>query len=183
MKLYSRLSFLLCLISSGLFLLTGCGGGGGGGVPNTFKGTILRGENGVPESPAATIVINGASATADVNGKFTLLASGSPLTATVSATGAQTRTVTLPTPIATTNDLGTIYLTDSTDGYTASVSGRVIDLNTNLPVPGAAVVLAGGHATTGVDGKFAIDGLPVDFGLILQAGTVIGTITATGSED
>ena len=179
MKSFSRLSFLLSLLSMGLLLLPGCGGGGGG-TPNTFKGTILRGENGIPESPSATIVINGRTATTDVDGKFTLLASGSPTVAVISAQGTQTRTLSLPTSITAINDLGTIYLTDNAAGYTASITGRVVDLNTNLPIPSAAVVFAGSHAVTGVDGVFAMDKLPVDFGLALKPGTIIGTITATG---
>lgn len=152
-----------------------CGGGGGGGAaPSTVIGRILLVGSGQPLNDA-TVTIGGRSYVTGANavgaGNFTLsnVASDTVLM-TVIGTGVKTLTQTLSplTPNAT-NDLGDIYVLDTTSDpaadYKADVKGVIVRNDTLAPISGAKVRFSGHLATTGADGVFQFTGLPTGLGL------------------
>lgn len=186
----SRRRWLTLMIATGLgATMTACGGGGGGGggggATATVKGTVLSVETNTAYTPPATITIGGQATTVQADGTFTISnAPASAKQASVAATGAQPRTLTIALTAGQTTDLGTIYLTSDTAGYTATVTGRIVTQDTNQPVGNATVQLAGATAVTSADptklGTFQIDNLPVGLGNV--SGTY-GKVTANGFSD
>ena len=178
-RMTGMLLALLLALSAGL---TGCGGGGGGGGSTgpsgnvTVTGLVLVAETGNPPSPAATIAINGHTATTGTDGTFTLSNVAATATAaTVTAAGEMPRTLTLVlTDTTGTYDLGNIFI--SSGGYTASASGTIVTPVKGLyqAVGGANVTIAGSTVLSGADGSFSITGLPVGLGSdpTVQIGTV-----------
>ena len=167
-------------------MLAGCGGGGGGngggggGTPVTVTGRVLRAETGIAPDPAATVTIGGTSVTTAADGTFTFSPPSGAKSATIAATGSQTRTITISLSTTTANNLGDIYISDT--GYTANVTGRVVAAvnGTITPVGNATVTIASVSATTATDGTFTLMGLPVDLGNVTG---VFGKVSATGFED
>lgn len=178
-------SILTLIVPLALIALSGCGGGGSGTPPATVTGTVYIISTtgaGIAPNPPATVIINGQSQQTDVNGNFTFLSVPSnSTTITVSASGATTLTQTLPTltPNAS-NNLQSIYLTTTGTGYTATVTGTVVDVNTLNPIAGATVILNGLFATTNSIGQFTISGLPVGLG---GTNSPVGLVTATGYDN
>lgn len=166
--------------------LTGCGGGGGGGGSTaggnaTVTGTVLSVESGLPAPAGATVKIGGQTVTTDATGKFTLAnVSSGTTTGTVTAANEMPLTLTLSLKANATNDLGTLYLSDT--GYNATVTGRVVATvnGVTTPIGNATVTIANATTQTKTDGTFTLNNLPV--GLGATAGFV-GKITAPGFED
>lgn len=158
----------------------GCGGGGGGGTPADIVGRVLLTTTGQPPNPAATVTVAGAaSVSTGVDGSFTIRnASSAAKEITVSATGMTTLRQALPTltPNAV-NDLGDIFLTDST--YNADVDGVVVRADTLAAVSGAVVLISGLRTTSDASGAFSLKGLPVGLGGTNQP---VGKVIATGFE-
>lgn len=158
----------------------GCGGGGGGAAPADIVGRILLTTTGQPPNPVATVSIAGAASVQTlVDGSFTIRNASSAATQiTVTAAGMTVLRQQLPvlTPNAV-NDLGVIYLTDTT--YNANVDGTVVRADTLAPIAGAAVVISGLRTTTDAAGAFALSGLPVGLGGL---GLEVGKVTAAGFE-
>lgn len=167
-------------------VLAGCGGGsggttgGGGGTPVTVTGRVLRAETGIAPNPNAVVNIGGTSVTTAADGTFTFSPPSSAASATITAQGSQTRTITVALSTTAANNLGDIYISDT--GYTASANGRVVALVGGVVtgVGNAKVTIANVSATTSTDGTFTLAGLPVDLGNV--AG-VVGKVTAQGFED
>ena len=162
-----------------LAVLNGCGGGGGGGAaPADVIGRLLLVGAGTPVADAA-VSIAGVSFRTGASGTFTLR--GVPSDAaqiTVAAPGLSILNQALPPLTAgRTNDLGDLYL--SPDGYTARVVGRVVRSDNLQPVSGARLRLSGQIATTGADGRFTLEKLPVGLG----GPDPVGVITAAGFQD
>src|SRR5579871_2367131 len=165
--------------------LAGCGGGGGGGggggTPVTVTGTVLRAETNSPtDTPATVTFVGGPTITANADGTFTVSNVSSNITsATISATGELNRTITIKLQPNVTNNLGNIYIVDSTSAYTAKVTGRVVTTVNNQPKPvgGATVTIANVTTTTATDGTFELDNLPVGLG---SATGTYGQVVATG---
>lgn len=158
----------------------GCGGGGGG-LPADIRGRILLVTTGQPPNPAATVSVAGASPVQTLaDGTFIIRnASASATEIVVSAAGMTTLRQTLPTLTPNSvNDLGDIFLTDST--YNADVDGTIVRADTLAPVAGATIRISGKVATSAADGTFAITGLPVGLG---GPDVQIGLVRATGFED
>ncbi len=163
--------------------LAGCGSGGGGsssGTPVSVTGRVLRAETGLAPNPSATVTIGGTTVTTAVDGTFTFSAPSNATTAAITATGSQTRMITIALSSTQTNNLGDIYISDT--GYTATVTGRVVASISGAiqPVGNATVTIANVSAVTKTDGTFSLAELPVDLGNV--AGTV-GKVTAAGFED
>lgn len=160
---------------------SGCGGGGGGGLPADIRGRILLVTSGQPPNPAANVTVAGASSVQTLgDGTFLVRnAAASATEITVSAAGVTTLRQALPTltPNAV-NDLGDIFLTDST--YNADIDGAVVHSDTLAPVAGALVRVSGKSVVTGANGEFAIQGLPVGLG---GSDLAVGLVRATGFED
>lgn len=179
-----RAILALPMILLGLLLtLWGCGGGGGGGggssqVPVT--GRVLQAETGLPPNPNATVTIGGSTATTTADGKFTLNASSKSTSATIAASGAQTRTLPIALVANQTNNLGDIFLSNT--GYNATVTGRVVaQVSGQLqPVGNATVTIAGASTKTATDGTFTLSNLPVGLG---NASGTVGKVSAQGFED
>src|SRR5579871_1792841 len=164
----SRRMLSALMAAACMAVLTACGGGGGGGGSVTLKGTILLLSTGNPVT-GATVSALGSSFTTVADGTFTLTnVSPSATQLTVTATGAKPLTQPLPTLTSgETLNLGNIYLVDSTDttnGYTANVSGVVERGDNHNPVAGAQVVISGQVAITGADGSFAFTHVPSGIG-------------------
>ena len=165
-------------------VLTGCGGGGGGGPtasPSTVTGSVLSVESGLPITAGATVKIGGQTATTDAVGKFSLTnVSSGTTTGSVTASGELPLTLALTLKPNTTNNLGTIYLSNA--GYTATVTGRVVATvsGATKPVPGATVTIANASAKSGADGTFTLTNLPIGLGLTEG---FFGKVTAAGFED
>lgn len=172
------------LLAALAFGVVGCGGGGGtpGGNVVTVTGRIIRAETNTRPDPAATITIGGSTVQSSVtDGTFTITNAPSDATsAVITATGVQS--LTLPITLSTTvaNNLGDIFLSDTS--YDATVSGRVVTTadNSQQAVAGAVVTIAGRQATTDTNGAFSIANLPVGLGSI--AGNY-GVVKAGGFED
>jgi hypothetical protein len=167
--LYRTLAVMALLCGS--LLLTACGGGGGGGgnngggtgTPVTVVGSILRAETNAPPNPVATIKIGTASVQTASDGTFTLAnAPSDATTLTITAQGSQTLTQAVKLTAGQTNNLGTIFISDT--GYNATVTGRVISSATNQPVANATVILTGLQTTTSAQGTFTLSNLPVGLG-------------------
>jgi hypothetical protein len=143
-------------------------------------GRILLTTTGAPPNPSATVSVAGAPAVQTlVDGSFTIRNASSTATEiTVTAAGMTTLRQKLPalTPNAV-NDLGDIYITDTT--YNADVDGRVLRADTFEPIAGAQVVISGLRTTSDALGAFTLKGLPVGLGGLGQA---VGKVTATGFE-
>jgi hypothetical protein len=170
-------------LAAGVVALTalGCGGGGGGAAPADVIGRILLTTTGQPPNPAATVSVAGAAAVQTaVDGSFTIRNASSAATQiVVSAAGMTTLRQTLPALIANAvNDLGDVYMTDST--YDADVDGVIVRADTLAPITGATVVLSGKRAVSAANGAFAIQDLPVGLGGL---GLAVGKVTATGFEE
>ncbi len=160
--------------------LAACGGGGGGGAVADVAGQVLIVTDASAPNPVATVAIGGKTATTDANGYF-ILRSVSQKSAqlTVTATGFPKLTQKLPTLTAdSVNDIGRVFISE--DGYTAAVSGRIIDIDTMDPVSGATVILSGQQTTTAANGTFSFTGMPVSLGTLDY---VVGTVKATGYPD
>lgn len=177
---FLRTAMLLAAVA----LLAGCGGGGGGGgnngTPVAVTGTVLRAETGVAPNPSAVVNIGGTTVTTAADGTFSFNPPSNATSATISATGSQTRTITIALVAGQTNSLGTIFISDT--GYTANVNGRVVaSVSGALQAVGNAKVTIGNvTATTATDGTFNLTGLPVGLG---NVSGVVGKVTATGFED
>jgi hypothetical protein len=169
----------------------GCGGGGGGGTAGAtaiLRGIALLVRTNARPDPQATISAGGTSVLSDRDdGTFRL--ENVPVSATqvtvTFASGGNTFTRTIPITLTAnqTLDLGTVYL--STEGYNATVSGRVVTVVNGVPqgVGGANVTIAGTTVVsqTGANaGRFTINNLPVGLGNI--PGSLLGEITATDFE-
>lgn len=174
---------LMLSLLSVLVFLTGCGGGGGGGGAvggnATVTGRILRAESNTRPDPVATINIGGITGTSNPNdGSFTLTGvSSSVTTATITAQGAADRTLTIALTANQTNNLGDIFISDT--GYNATVTGRVVTNvnNQQQGVAGATVNITGVTVTTGQNGAFTVNNLPVGLGSVPG---IYGSVTATG---
>ena len=179
------------LLAALTFGITGCGGGGGGGNPGggggggnlvTVTGRIIRAESNTRPDPAATITIGGVSGqSSSTDGSFSLssVPSGST-SAAITATGSQALTLPITLAASGTTNLGDVFISDT--GYNATVTGRVVTTvdNSQQNVAGATVTIAGRTATSGTNGTFTIENLPVGLGTIV--GTY-GTVKAGGFED
>lgn len=176
------------LLAALAFGIVGCGGGGGGGGPApggtlvTVTGRLIRAETNTRPDPAATITIGSVLAQSSVtDGTFTVPnVPANSTSAVITATGVQSLTLPITLSTTTANNLGDIFLSDTS--YDATVSGRVVTTvdNSQQPVAGAVVTIAGRQATTDVNGAFSIGGLPVGLGSI--TGTY-GVVKAGGFED
>ncbi len=179
-KLRSVSHVLPALLIVTAVMLAGCGGGGGGGGSSVgtvqVTGRVLRAETGAAPSPAATVSISGQSATTQADGTFTLSnILSNAASATITASGAVTRTLPIVLKAGQANDLGDLFISDT--GYNATVTGRVVTQDTLQPVPNAVVTIAGVSTSTVTNGTFTIQNLPV--GLGDTAGTV-GKVVANG---
>ena len=186
-RTYNIKAVAVMLLAALTFGVVGCGGGSSpsgnpGGTVVTVTGRIIRAETNTRPDPAATITIGGATAQSSAtDGTFTVANVPSDATsAVITATGV--RSLTLPITLSTTvaNNLGDIFLSDTS--YDATVSGRVVTTvdNSQQAVAGAVVTIAGRKATTDVNGAFSIPNLPVGLGSI--AGNY-GVVKAGGFED
>ncbi|HZT41214.1 MAG TPA: carboxypeptidase regulatory-like domain-containing protein [Chthonomonadaceae bacterium] len=164
---------------------TGCGGGGGGGggggATTTVTGTVLQVDTASAPAHVATVTIGGQTVQTNKDGTFKV--AGVPITATTAvvsdtADNLGTRTLAIQLANAPANDLGNIYL--SAQGYTATVTGRVVTMvsGQTQPVGGAVVTISGSSATTATNGTFTLSNMPVGLGTI--AGEIIGQVTASG---
>lgn len=161
--------------------LTACGGGGGGGPTADVRGRILLVTTNLPPNPPATVSIAGASPVQTlVDGTFIVRnASANATEIIVTASGMTRLQQKLPRLTANTvNDLGDIFLTDST--YDAEVRAVVVRADTLDPVAGATVRMSGLTTTSGADGSFVLKNLPVGLG---GSSNPVGLIRATGFED
>ena len=182
---YYKMGAALGVCFALLISLTGCGGGSGGGAPSggpaIVTGNVFSVEALTPAIAGATVQIGGQTATTDAAGKFTLTNVSSGTTSgTITATGEMPLPLTLALKANTTNDLGSLYL--SNVGYTATVTGRVVATvgGVTQPVGNATVTIANATTKSGTDGTFTLNNLPV--GLGANPG-VVGKITAAGFED
>ncbi len=177
---------LIALLLALLAGLSGCGGGGGGGTSTgpsgnvTVTGTVIVAETGNPPSPAATVAIDGHTATTAADGTFSVAnVASSAKTATVTAAGETTLTLALVLTNTTgTFNLGNVFI--SSGGYTASASGIIVTpvKGQYQAVGGADVTIAGSTVLSGTDGSFSITGLPV--GLGADPTIQIGLVQAKG---
>jgi hypothetical protein len=159
----------LAVVLTALLLVFGCGGGGGGGgggQTSTVNGRVMLVGTGQPLT-GATVNIGGRSVTTTATGTFTVL--NVPVTPapqmTVTAQGVRTLTQSVPllTPNEV-NDIGDVWVVDSTGEYTAVVTGTVVSAEDFQPVAGATVTIGGQRALTGANGSFRISNLPVGLG-------------------
>jgi hypothetical protein len=156
-----RISLIISLLFSALFLAAaGCGGGGGGtggGGSTTISvfGRIIWIENGGAPSPAATIRIGSVSTTTNAaDGGFALDVPSGATSVTVSTTVAGKaiiRTFTFPAASSSV-DLGDLFIGPDE----VSVSGRLVSSSTGSSIAGATVTLAGRRAVSAADGSFTI---------------------------
>lgn len=161
--------------------LSGCGSGGGTSfAPVLVTGKVLLVETGQPPNPAATVNIGGPNSLTTATGDFSLMAASNATSVIVTATGSMTRTLPVSLVANVTNNLGTIYLSNT--GYTATVTGRVVTTLSGVSqaVGNATVTISGSQVKTGTDGKFTITNLPVGLG---NTAGVVGKVTASGFED
>jgi len=128
-------------------------------VPGTsLQGIVIDGASSKPIS-GATVTLNGANQTTDINGKFVFTnATAGSFAITISATNYQTVTAT-GTLVAGVNDVGKIALTLAPQ--TSTLSGTVTDADTKAPVSGAVVSISGQSltSTSDVNGKYSIPGI------------------------
>lgn len=161
----------------------GCGGGGGGGPVADVTGRIVLVSTGAPLA-GAVVTVGGRSFTTLANGVFTLTnVSATSPTLGVTATGEKPLTQTLsPLTPNTTNDLGDIFLIDTTSagGYDAIVVGSVVRSDTFAPVSGAKVRLSGQVTTTDASGNFRLTNIPS--GLVTIPGSEVGRITPAAAD-
>ncbi len=200
-KIFSGGNRLICARAvQALFMLIlfgGCwscggggGGGGGGGPTTTVTGALLDVESGSPLVTQYAVTVSGNTVSycgsgqvCPGNGTFTLL--NVPVNATsitVTATGFITRTFSLPSLSATqTRDLGNVFLAESPNGaYNVSLTLTVVDVNTNAPIVGANVSLAGFVGATDSRGMITFNDLPADLGI---SNTPVGVVKASGYDD
>jgi hypothetical protein len=138
----------------------------GGSGASTLTGTIIDAGSSAPISGAVFSLSNGASNTSGSDGSFSVsgLSSG-PYTATVSAAGYATQTLSLQIPARVTASLGSISLYPSNDSSapnTVTLVGTVVDGLSNKPLAGVAVTLVGGapSATSNAQGQFTLVDIP-----------------------
>ena len=161
----------------------GCGGGGGGSSSGsglvTVQGTVLSASNYVPPSSPASISIGGARLTTNADGTFSVSVSAHTTTATISATGEVSRTITFALKASQINNLGNIFLADTGSDYSASANGVVVTTvnGATKPVPGATISLGNITGVSAADGTFTLTGLPVGLGSV---NGLYGSVTATG---
>ena len=147
-----------------------------GSGASTLGGTVADALSGAPISGAVFNLGTGHSATSGADGSFSLGGvNGGTYTATVSATGYASQTLSLTVPAGTTATLGTIGLyqaSSTTAPNTVTLVGTVIDGLSNKPVSGVAVTIANSSlsATSNGQGQFTISGIPaLSFTLQLAA--------------
>lgn len=162
---------------------SGCGGGGGGGGgsnggPATVTGIVLSASTDQPPSSAGTVTIGSSSVQTNADGSFSLNAPVSATSATISAPGEVTRTITIKL-VSGSNNLGNIFLADTGSAYNATVQGTVVSTvnGTQTPVAGATVTIANVTTTTASNGAFTLNNLPVGLGTV---DGLYGMVTATG---
>ncbi len=176
---------ILATVAGYVVMATGCGGGGGGGGGNpggssvTVTGKVLSATSNTAPKSGAKVTIGGNSIATNADGSFSFTVSSNATSATISATGEVTRTITIALKANQVNDLGNIFLADDGGTYTATVTGRVVTKvkGVTQPVGGASVTIGNVTAITTVDGKFTLNGLPVDIGSV---NGIYGKVTAAG---
>lgn len=157
-----RVPFLICCAAFAA-LLAACGGPD---VP--LSGTIIDAYTGKPVS-SATLDLGGAQATTDAAGKYQLASWQQDGTLQIAASGYEPVAIALaeqpqlakPTPPAATLDA---RLRPNT------ISGVLTDAYTKQPLAGALVKASETlSTTTSADGRYAITGVPEQFGLTITA--------------
>ena len=185
-SLRAALSFVI-LGTFAVLSAAGCGGGGGGtgGGPSggssvTVSGAVLSASSDTPPASAATVVIGGTTLTSNpATGAFSGSVGSNAATATVSAPGEVSRTITIKLVANQVNNLGNIFLADTGSDYSASVNGVVVTTvkGATQPVGGATVNIGNVVGVSATDGTFTLNGLPVGLGSV---NGLYGTITASG---
>jgi len=182
------LHFLALTMAIPAILAAGCGGGGGGsgggggggGKSVTVTGTVLDAATYSPTTSAATVVIGGTTMTTNTaTGTFTGTVGSNATTASVSAPGEISRTISITLAASQVNNLGNIFLAATGSSYTASVNGVVVTTvkGATQPVGGATVNIGNISGVSATNGTFTLNGLPVGLGSV---DGLYGTVTAKG---
>lgn len=154
----------------------------GGSGPSTLTGAIVDAASGAPISGAVFAVSGGPSAASAADGSFSIGGvNGGSYTATISASGYATQTLSIQVPAGVTASLGSIGLyqsNGSTAPNTVTLVGTVIDGLNNKPVAGVAVSIPNTAYTATADGQgnFTIANIPnLSFQLRLAAAGYVDT--------
>lgn len=131
-----------------------------GTTPNaaTLRGRVVSSATQTAVA-GAQVRVGGLTTSTDGNGGFDLtgLTAGG-IVIEIAASGFATRTYNA-TIVAGTNDVGALAIVPAGTGIT--VSGRISERGTNLPIPGATVQVVGAQlaAVTNVNGNYAVSGV------------------------
>jgi hypothetical protein len=181
-----RWSPLAAIAAFAIALMAGCGGGGGGGGGNTGNGITVIGsimDATTYSAPAnATITFGGLQVKAGADGTFSATVPASVKSASVSATGEVTRTISISLVSNQVNNLGSIFLAPTGFDYSANITGRVVTSikGVTQPVGNATVTIGNVTVQSATDGTFTLTGLPVGLGSV---NGLYGKITAKGFAD
>ncbi|MGP4099566.1 carboxypeptidase regulatory-like domain-containing protein [Nonomuraea sp. KM90] len=142
-----------------------------GATTESVTGTV-RTPSGAPVSGATVTAATMGTATTDANGRFAIrslpFADGVEVTATRNGYATATGTVDVRP-----GNVATVHLTMASTSTVGSVTGRVLD-QAARPLPGAAVTVEDGDqtlatATSGPDGAFTVESVPIGDGYTLRA--------------
>jgi hypothetical protein len=175
---------ILLLLAALVLIAFGCGGGGGGtnggngsgGGDGTIVGRVLNVETGGPPSPVATVQTTAdAVQTSPADGSFAVEAnSGTTQLIVDSNTAIGVFTFTVPS-VNDTVDAGDLWIGPER----VTLTGRVLDSSTSLPVQNATVSFAGRTGTTNASGQFSLQ--EVAYSSVTQTAFwgIFGSVRAT----
>jgi sugar lactone lactonase YvrE len=135
----------------------------------SVRGRLVDRDTDVP-LPGATVSVGALTATTDSSGAFSLTGFAPGTTGIEFAAGGYQTASFIATLSAGVNELGTVEL--ARQPATLTLSGRVIDAETSLPIGGALVQLTGAdtRATSDPAGVYRLDGIGVpEFALSVSA--------------
>ncbi|HDP88852.1 MAG TPA: hypothetical protein ENN42_02700, partial [Thioalkalivibrio sp.] len=134
----------------------------------SVHGAVVDNATGSPIPGVTVSVTNGVhawSTVTDASGDFALAGiDAGEETITLEKTGYQSRVYTAVAGPGNTVALGTVRLSPDTVATSATITGRLLDADSDIPVAGASVVIAetGKNAISGTDGSYTIEDITLN---------------------
>ncbi|EIY9462266.1 carboxypeptidase regulatory-like domain-containing protein [Vibrio vulnificus] len=121
-----------------------------------LSGLVVDGETGLPLSGAQIVVTGQGSATTNAQGKYQLAVSEPSVAITVSAQGYQSIEANGSVPLGQHVVFSPALYQQPSVGNTVTITGRVLDKESGLPIVGVLVAGAGSSVITDINGEYAI---------------------------
>ncbi|WP_169923963.1 carboxypeptidase regulatory-like domain-containing protein [Sulfurifustis variabilis] len=152
--------------------------------PATITGAVASATTGLPIAGAVFDLGGGLTATSGADGQFAIASvPRGNYTATLSAGGFVAQTYIVSFPAGSLGNLGTLSLYPASAASaptTLALNGTVVDGVSGAPIAGATVTLTdtGATATSGIDGRFLLDGITLTSFSLTASATGYQTRTA-----